>query len=150
MDFNRHTIVFFHAGTLSSSSFKAQMQDPRLNANFNLLFMDARFHGGTEGGKRDTHKLEVSSIGWRGGCERRAGFGGSAMTDLALTAFSELCRVLDCCSRDYWSPCLHHFRRGSPGRGLCSTLRSHAPSESSRNDPRFAGVDGRVGFASPT
>lgn len=59
MDFTRHTIVFFHAGTLSSSSFKAQMQDPRLNANFNLLFMDARFHGGTEGGKRDAHKLEV-------------------------------------------------------------------------------------------
>ncbi|ORY91588.1 Alpha/Beta hydrolase protein [Leucosporidium creatinivorum] len=61
MDFARHTIVFFHAGTLSSSSFKAQMQDPRLNANFNLLFMDARFHGGTEGGKRDAHKLENSA-----------------------------------------------------------------------------------------
>lgn len=35
------------------------MRDPRLNANFNLLFMDARFHGKTEGGRREQHKLEV-------------------------------------------------------------------------------------------
>ena len=35
------------------------MRDPRLNANFNLLFMDARFHGNTEGARREQHKLEV-------------------------------------------------------------------------------------------
>ncbi|ORY91587.1 Alpha/Beta hydrolase protein [Leucosporidium creatinivorum] len=61
MDFTRHTIVFFHAGTSSSSSFRAQMEDPRLNAHYNLLFMDARFHGGTEGANRDSHKLEDSA-----------------------------------------------------------------------------------------
>ncbi|KAI5477555.1 beta-ketoadipate enol-lactone hydrolase [Pseudohyphozyma bogoriensis] len=52
LDKTKPTLVMIHAGFFSSSSFHAQMSDPRLVSSFNLIAVDMPFHGRTSGPDR--------------------------------------------------------------------------------------------------
>ncbi|BGP39277.1 hypothetical protein JCM10449v2_003215 [Rhodotorula kratochvilovae] len=50
LDPSKPVLVFLHAPTCSTASFSRQFADPRLRAVANLVGVDARLHGRTEGG----------------------------------------------------------------------------------------------------
>lgn len=55
-----HNFAWPSAGA-NVMAWRAQLGDPRLNSQFNLFAMDARFHGWTRGGPRTEHTLENSA-----------------------------------------------------------------------------------------
>ncbi|KAM0748906.1 alpha/beta-hydrolase [Meredithblackwellia eburnea MCA 4105] len=61
LDPSKPNLIFIHAACCSSASFTAQFSDRRLSNAFNLIALDARLCGRTEGTPRTTHVLEDSS-----------------------------------------------------------------------------------------
>jgi hypothetical protein len=59
LDYARHTIVFFHAGTSSSAGLIKQQLDSCLAASFTLVLMDAPHNGSTRQDDKEAHTVEV-------------------------------------------------------------------------------------------
>ncbi|GAA5908205.1 hypothetical protein JCM5296_000413 [Sporobolomyces johnsonii] len=53
LDDSKPTLVFVHAGSLSSDTFVYQFRDPRLSNALNLVSFDTRYYGRTTGPKLD-------------------------------------------------------------------------------------------------
>ncbi|KAK4705647.1 hypothetical protein P7C70_g553, partial [Phenoliferia sp. Uapishka_3] len=62
LDPAKPNIVFIHAGLSSSAEFSAQFNDKRLSGSFNLIALDARVCGRTEGAPREVHVLEAKDF----------------------------------------------------------------------------------------
>ncbi|GAA5823160.1 hypothetical protein JCM5353_005801 [Sporobolomyces roseus] len=54
-------LVLIHAAAGNVCSWRRQLSDPRLAANFNIVALDCRFNGFTTGGERKSHTLENSA-----------------------------------------------------------------------------------------
>ncbi|KAM0748905.1 alpha/beta-hydrolase [Meredithblackwellia eburnea MCA 4105] len=61
LDPDKPNVVFIHAGASSLASFTSQFSDKRLTNAFNLIALDARLCGRTEGTPRERHVIEDSS-----------------------------------------------------------------------------------------